>query len=96
LRGNVLGKLFDDVVGLRRGKAGFDRLKIAIDDLHDGSLYSKHTQGHDAHLAKVQGNLAQETARLCHRAQECGRPGAHEENGKHNHGQEFRGIMLKA
>jgi hypothetical protein len=56
LRVNVLGKLFNDVVGLRRGEAGFDGLQIAIDNLHDGSLYAANAQDGDAYFTELQRN----------------------------------------
>jgi hypothetical protein len=96
LRGDVFGKLLNDVFGLRGGKAGFNGLEIAIDHLHDSSLYSKHAQDHEAQLTKFQGDLAEKTTRLRDGVQECGRPDAHGESGKHEQWQEFRSIVLKA
>ena len=50
---NVFGEFFDDVVGLRCGKAGFDGFQIAIDNLHNSSLYAANAQDSEANFAKV-------------------------------------------
>src|SRR6266404_200681 len=64
LRKDVFGKLFDDVIGLRRRQAFLHRMKVTINDLHSDSLYSAHAPYHEAHLAKAQRNLSQLKANL--------------------------------
>ena len=53
LRMDVLGKLFNDVIGLRCREAFPHRVKVPINDLHNDSLYSAHAPYHEAHLAKA-------------------------------------------
>ncbi len=53
LRIDVLGEFFSDVVGLRCREAGFDRFQIAIDNLHNRSLYAANAQDGEANFAKV-------------------------------------------
>jgi hypothetical protein len=77
LRVNVFGEFFDDVVGLRRGEAGFDGLQIAIDNLHDGSLYAANAQDGDAYFTVLQRNPRQQSVPFRNRAQRGRADGQH-------------------
>jgi len=69
LRIDVLGEFFSDVVGLRCGEAGFDGFQIAIDNLHDGSLYAANAQDSDAYFTELQRNPRQQSVQFRNGAQ---------------------------
>jgi hypothetical protein len=83
LRVNVLGEFFDDVVGLRCGKAGFNGFQIAIDNLHDGSLYAADAQDGDAYFTELQRNPRQQSVPFRNRAQRRGADGQQQHCGKY-------------